>query len=39
MLDSDLIKAYETIYKKSRESNMKNMARKYLEECGYFGKP
>ena len=38
LLDSDLMKAYETIYKKSREPNMKNMAKKYLEECGYFKK-
>lgn len=38
-MDTDLIRAYETIYKKSRETNMRNMARKYLEDCGYFSKP
>lgn len=34
--ESDLVKAYETIYKKSRDPQMKSMARKYLESCGYF---
>lgn len=34
--ETDLVKAYETIYRKSREPHMKNMARKFLEDCGYF---
>jgi hypothetical protein len=33
-----LLQAYETIYKKSKQNEIKGMAKKCLEECGYFEK-
>ena len=33
-VDSELVKAYETILKKTRDPHMKSMAKKFLEDCG-----